>query len=1237
MKELKHRRALLNIFGFAATVYACFIIMPANAATFVATDQTDFDTDIPIVTQPGHTDTIDATTAGQIDAGTSLSLPGAATSVNLEFGTLSIGANANDGTATFGPGTSVSFGQPGNPGTLNMGLGYSGTLNINGAAITFNVLDGNEDFNVGLDNGTGTVNMTSGSVTFDDSNATAGNFGTIAIAYPFGTAPANGSFNQSGGTVSLSMGALDIGISTGTTANGAYDLSNDALLRLAGGTVYIGQSTGGAGVLNVSGGAAFDLESIGTSGQLYVGDSLGDGTITQNGANSTVTLKVVNIAQFGSSAGNPPGPGGTGIYNLLAGTLQIGSAGAAFGAAPDGVGDLNQSGGVLLATAPVVIGENGTGTYDLSGGSANFAGNLLLGDTAGSAGTVNQTGGTLAISAGSLEIGVAGAGAYNLDGGVLQAGGANSILGSGPLNLGGGTLQVINSALSIGIPITLTGAGSIVDTNGLGATFGGVLSGTGGFTKLGLGTLSLTAANIYTGPTIVDGGTLAAGGTNVFSAGSAATAGAGGTLDLGGYPQTINSVTLDGGTIQNGTLTSAGGITSTGGTINGIGGSTGLTTTGGTTTISGGNLYAGATTVDGGILAAGGTNVFSAGSATTVQAGGTLDLGGQAQTINNVALAGGTIQNGTLTSAGGITSNGGTINGIGGTTGVLVAGGKTTALGANDYTGTTDITSGIFQIGNGTTATSLSGNIIDSGALVFNPDNQTVFAGVLSGAGSLSKIGAGTVILNANSSGFSGDSTVSAGTLEVGDAADPGAILGGNVTVGSGAVLRGHGTIGGSVDNQGTVFPGGSIGTLTVAGNYTQSSAATLNIEINPSPAGGSGISELVVNGAAALAGGLNVAVDSGNFTVGRQYEFLTAAGGVTGRFATVSYNPAFAAYISPTVIYQPNGAAFLLAPTPAVVTPNPAGPTPAPASTINIVSNAPAFASGRIYAANSFVQNQSLLHTLGTVMESFTPNLGAWLSGIGAFGRANGFAMTEQGFAAGNGFALRPNLTLGAALSNVYTATNSSQSNVNGSSVGVYGYGIYTAGKLRLSGIAGIGHIDESIVRGLPTLGLAGRAKSNGIFTDAGLRVQYTLGLGQAFVIPYAAIGYLHTGLGDARESGASILNLRYDAVNTNLGNAAAGVTAGTPIPVRFGMLVPWVAIGANASIGNTRIGNTETLGLFRATETATDAPGTALTAGAGFNLAGRGPWRLSAFWTGQYGDSTSLENFTLTARYIW
>jgi outer membrane autotransporter protein len=432
-----------------------------------------------------------------------------------------------------------------------------------------------------------------------------------------------------------------------------------------------------------------DFESIsaGFAGQLFVGDDLGVGTITQNGANSTVTLNIINIAQFGSNASAGPSLGGTGTYNLLAGTLNIGGHGAAFGMDLGGIGNLNQSGGVLTASAPVIIGNSGTGAYNMSGGIASFGAGLSIAEFAGSIGAVNQTGGVVTITGGSVAIGTAGAATYNLNGGLLQVGGANGITGTGALNLGGGTLQVIGSALTTNIAMGLTGTGSTVDTNGLGATVGGVMSGTGGFTKSGAGTLTLTAANLYTGGTAISGGTLQIGN--------------GGTTG-----------SILGDVVDNGALTfNRSDASAFAGAISGAGS---LTKTGaGVLTLSGPGSYSGVTSINVGTLQAGATNAFSASSAFTIATGATLALAGFNNAIGSLAGGGGvTLGSATLNSGNDGTST--TFSGeIGGTGGLTKTGSGTFFLtGASGYTGPTNINAGVLDV-NGSLASAVS---VNSGA-----------------------------------------------------------------------------------------------------------------------------------------------------------------------------------------------------------------------------------------------------------------------------------------------------------------------------------------------------------------------------------------------------------------------------------------------------------------------------------------------------------------------------------------
>ena len=70
--------------------------------------------------------------------------------------------------------------------------------------------------------------------------------------------------------------------------------------------------------------------------------------------------------------------------------------------------------------------------------------------------------------------------------------------------------------------------------SGTALTISGAINGSQGLSKVGLGTLTLTGQNFYSGGTIVGGGVLALNGGTLGSFGSAVTVNSGGTLDLGG-------------------------------------------------------------------------------------------------------------------------------------------------------------------------------------------------------------------------------------------------------------------------------------------------------------------------------------------------------------------------------------------------------------------------------------------------------------------------------------------------------------------------------------------------------------------------------------------------------------------------------------------------------------------------------------------------------------------------------
>ena len=73
-------------------------------------------------------------------------------------------------------------------------------------------------------------------------------------------------------------------------------------------------------------------------------------------------------------------------------------------------------------------------------------------------------------------------------------------------------------------------------------TFGGVISGSGAFQQNGTGTTIFTAANTYTGGTIINAGRLQLGPGGSLAPTGALTVNAGGTFDLNSFNQTIGSL-----------------------------------------------------------------------------------------------------------------------------------------------------------------------------------------------------------------------------------------------------------------------------------------------------------------------------------------------------------------------------------------------------------------------------------------------------------------------------------------------------------------------------------------------------------------------------------------------------------------------------------------------------------------------------------------------------------------------
>ncbi|MBR0757964.1 autotransporter domain-containing protein [Bradyrhizobium jicamae] len=496
---------------------------------------------------------------------------------------------------------------------------------------------------------------------------------------------------------------------------------------------------------------------------------------------------------------------------------------------------------------------------------------------------------------------------FALNGNAFSAASATTVNTGGVVDLGG-FAQTINAVSLAGGTLrngSLTGA--VTSTGGAMDSVGGSMS----LTANG-GTTTLTGSNTYTGLTTVNSGaTLIGGSANAFSAASAILINNGGTIDLGGFAQTINTVAVGrGGILQNGSLTGLIGLDA--GTIANISGTARVVVENlQPSTIAGTNSYTGPTEVGHEsrfagftVLNAANANAFSAASDTTVYFYDFIGLGGFAQTINHVTLRGGIIGGGTLTGA--VTSFGGTIEALGGTATVTVGVGTTQILGAT-YTGATTINAGgtltpgfpgfVGDFTNAFSAASLT-TVNTGGTLDLGGFAQTINAislagglirnGPLTGAvtstgGTLDGIG-GSMSLTVNSgvtnvtgtNTYTGATTVNGGLLSVNGSSVSA------VTVNAGGTLGGNGTVGDTTINGGALAPGNSIGTLTVAGNLVFTAAASYMVEVSPTNA-----DRTNVTGTATLGGATVNAIFAAGTYVAKQYTIVSAAG-IDGTFSSV-------------------------------------------------------------------------------------------------------------------------------------------------------------------------------------------------------------------------------------------------------------------------------------------------------------------------------------------------------------
>jgi autotransporter-associated beta strand protein len=210
-------------------------------------------------------------------------------------------------------------------------------------------------------------------------------------------------------------------------------------------------------------------------------------------------------------------------------------------------GTLQFAGANIASSLPVTLQSQG-GTTDTNGNNATLSG------TVSGPGSLTKTGAGILTLTGNNSY----QGGTALNAGTLAVG-SNTALGTGALTFADGTtLQAATSGLTLANAMVLNGADT-VDTQANALTLGGVLSGTGGLTKIGIGALTLSGNSSYSGPTAVNAGTLIVNGS---IANSAVTVNSGAMLSGTG---TVGSATIASGATfapgnSPGTMTVAGNL-----------------------------------------------------------------------------------------------------------------------------------------------------------------------------------------------------------------------------------------------------------------------------------------------------------------------------------------------------------------------------------------------------------------------------------------------------------------------------------------------------------------------------------------------------------------------------------------------------------------------------------------------------------------------------------------------------
>lgn len=754
-------------------------------------------------------------TAGTINLGVAISASGLI--FNTVTGTYTIGSTGNNELTLLGPTITVNDDAAvistrigGSAGLTKSGTGtlyltsgnsysYTGATTVGSGTLMVNGNGSLQSNNFIIGNGSGAATLQFNTVTFlSSSTITVNNQGTLGLGIdmnPGGQGLTGLVVNNGGNITAASARTLTMSNSGTLIINDGADLSSSNVtfsFNAASGNTVVSFAGSGTDASNIA--ANFTLGSGGATRAFSVADVVSgtgvdaiiSGSIFGTGAVTKTGLGTLRLSGSNSYTGNT---------TVSVGTLQLGHANAlgttANGTTVSGSATLDLNGQTVGAEAITIsgtgFGGNGTLVNSNTGTSASLSGNVTLsgasrvgGDgnmalsgTISGANDLNKIGtGTLALSGNNTFSGTLSIRAGAVSIATINNASSNGTLGNNANSMvmgdsgATGTLQYTGATASSTKRFTMASSGTgvfDVSTAATNLTLSGTIDGSGGLTKVGSGTLTLSAANTYTGLTTISAGALVYGASNVIASGGVTVDGANAVLALGANSDTVGTVTVDGG----GSITGGGTLTSTGsfelksGSVAAIlaGSGIGLNkTTSGTATISGANAYTGLTDVQAGKLLYGASNAIASGNVQV--SGGILDLSTFSDTVGTVILANGSIiGSGTLTGSSFDVRNGLVSASLGGS-GIALAKtttGTVTLSTANAYTGATTVTAGTLIVGTAGSLASSGVTVGTDGKFVYN-NNTTAYAGnvavdgVLEGSGKLGGIISGSGQVNPGNS-----------------------------------------------------------------------------------------------------------------------------------------------------------------------------------------------------------------------------------------------------------------------------------------------------------------------------------------------------------------------------------------------------------------------------------------------------------------------------------------------------